>query len=181
MWMEEVQMTTSEGGLTIADHEARGPTACPFCCEPKAALTYEHRDESTPRAQHRVVCDTCGACGCWEQSLGRAAMGWNDVADSAARARGIQPEAILKHLRLLGKKVTDKVSTFTGIVSSVTFDLYGCIQAVVTPCVDKDGKMVEGHWIDVERLTVLIEEPVMVPPSFDEADKGPAEKPAPRF
>jgi len=45
--------------------------------------------------------------------------------------------AIQKHLDLLGHKVTDRVSGFTGVVTSIGFDLYGCIQAVVTPGADK--------------------------------------------
>jgi hypothetical protein len=34
-------------------------------------------------------------------------------------------------LKLLGTKVRDVVTGFVGIVTSVSFDLYGCVQAVV--------------------------------------------------
>ena len=40
---------------------------------------------------------------------------------------------IKKHLDLLGHKVKDKVSDYTGVVISISFDLYGCIQADVRP------------------------------------------------
>ena len=37
---------------------------------------------------------------------------------------------ILGHLELLGQKVEDKVTGFRGVVTTISFDLYGCIQAV---------------------------------------------------
>lgn len=90
------------------------------------------------------------------------------------------------HMKLLGMKVADKVTGFKGVVSSVSFDLYGCIQAVVTPFIGKDGKQELGQWFDVVRLTVTSKEPVMPLPDYAQgyvADgrKGAAEKPAARF
>lgn len=90
---------------------------------------------------------------------------------------------IKKHLNLLGLKVEDKVTGFKGVVSSVCFDLYGCIQAVVNPGLDKDGKLGDQKIFDVGRLNILSEAPVMDRPNFDfgieaEGKKGPAEKPA---
>ena len=47
---------------------------------------------------------------------------------------------IKKHLDLLGLKVKDRVSDFEGVVISISFDLYGCVQADVRPfTTDKDG------------------------------------------
>ena len=87
-----------------------------------------------------------------------------------------------EHLNLLGLKARDRVTGFTGIVSSVSFDLYGCIQAVLTPEIDKDGKPREGHWYDVNRLELLSKKPVMALPAFMPTPqthlKGTAEKPA---
>ena len=40
---------------------------------------------------------------------------------------------IKKHLDLLGYEVEDKVSNFKGVVISISFDLYGCVQADVRP------------------------------------------------
>lgn len=89
-----------------------------------------------------------------------------------------------KHLELLGHRVKDKVTGFTGVVTSVGFDLYGCIQAVVTPAADKAGKTQESLWFDVGRLEVKSTEPVMPRPPFDfspvniaDGRKGAAEKP----
>lgn len=90
---------------------------------------------------------------------------------------------IKKHLDLLGLQVEDKVTGFQGVVTSVAFDLYGCVQAVVHPGTDKDGKIMDQLWFDVARLKVTSDEPVMTIPNFDyglsaEGRKGPADKPA---
>lgn len=87
-----------------------------------------------------------------------------------------------KHIDLLGMKVEDKVTGFKGVVSTIGFDLYGCVQAVVTPGMDKDEKLPEGKWFDVARLTVTSESPVMDRPNFEsgkqsEGKQGAAEKP----
>jgi hypothetical protein len=67
---------------------------------------------------------------------------------------------------LLGLKVKDVVTGFSGVVSSVSFDLYGCIQVVVTPFVAKDGSLGDGRWFDAKRLKVLEKTPVMEVPTF---------------
>ena len=80
---------------------------------------------------------------------------------------------------LLGCNVTDKVTGFEGVVTSIAYDLYGCIQAVVVPEA-KDGKVSDGSWFDVNRLR-LCSTGVMECPDFDAsypAGKGPAHKPA---
>jgi len=91
---------------------------------------------------------------------------------------------IKKHLDLLGHKVKDKVSDYEGVVISMSFDLYGCIQADVRPTsLDKDGKFIQGSWLDVNRLEVLTKRPLMDVPNFEwgdvaEGKKGPANLPA---
>src|SRR4051794_21332220 len=87
------------------------------------------------------------------------------------------------HLNMLGLKVADKVTGFKGVVASVSFDLYGCVQAIVNPGVDKDGKPMDSCWFDVARLHVMSSDPVMERPNFEfgpvaEGKHGPAEKPA---
>lgn len=89
---------------------------------------------------------------------------------------------VKKHLNLLGMKVEDKVTEFKGVVTSVTFDLYGCVQALVHPGVDKDGEIMEQRWFDVSRLGVTSAEPVMERPDYEhgpqaEGKQGAAEKP----
>lgn len=90
---------------------------------------------------------------------------------------------IRKHLDMLGLRVEDKITGMTGIVTSVGFDLYGCVQLIVHPGIDKDGKLKDPLWFDVGRIKVLDRNPVMERPNFDfgieaEGRKGPAEKPS---
>lgn len=89
-----------------------------------------------------------------------------------------------EHLQnMLGRKGKDVVTGFSGIVSSLSFDLYGCVQAVLTPEVDKEGKPKDGHWFDITRINITDKNPVMRLPDFAagyvaEGKKGCAEKPA---
>lgn len=94
-------------------------------------------------------------------------------------------ENFKKHMELLGLKVEDKVTSFTGIVTSLSFDLYGCIQGLVHPGKDEKGALRDSVWFDVNRLRILDSTPVMERPEFDwspqvisDAGKGPAERPA---
>lgn len=89
------------------------------------------------------------------------------------------------HFELLGFPVTDKVTGFKGVVTSICFDLYGCIQAAVSPGMkpDKSG-LGDALWFDVARLNVT-GKAVMERPSFDwsgpavaQGQKGPAAKPS---
>lgn len=89
---------------------------------------------------------------------------------------------IKKHLEMLGKQVKDRVTGFTGIATTISFDLYGCVQVVVNPGMNKDKKLGECHWFDIGRLEVLSKTAVMDVPNFDygivaEGKKGPSEKP----
>lgn len=86
---------------------------------------------------------------------------------------------------LLGHKATDKVSGFTGTITSVCFDLYGCVQAIISPPMGSDGKIEDSRWFDVQRLDVT-NEVVMPVPDFRatasqpaQYNKGGAAKPLP--
>lgn len=90
----------------------------------------------------------------------------------------------VKHFEMLGMKAVDKVTGFKGIVTSISYDLYGCIQVVVTPEADKDGKLSDGRWFDVTRINIKGKKPVMDLPDYSkgyvsEGKKGSAEKPLP--
>lgn len=90
---------------------------------------------------------------------------------------------IQEHMELLGMKATDKVTGFKGVVTSVSFDLFGCIQAVLTPEAGDQGKQEESRWYDVNRLRVKGKKRVMEMPNYDygkiaEGRKGAADKPA---
>ena len=85
---------------------------------------------------------------------------------------------------LLGLTATDRVTGFKGVISTISYDLFGCVQAILSPPIDKDGKRQEGMWFDVNRLNVSKAiKRVMEVPDFTHAlpethTKGPAEKPA---
>jgi len=72
-----------------------------------------------------------------------------------------------KHLALLGFTVRDVVTGVSGVVTSISFELYGCVQAVVNPGVDADGKARESFWYDVKRLRATSSDPVMSVPTFE--------------
>ncbi len=88
-----------------------------------------------------------------------------------------------QHMSKLGLKVKDAVTGFTGVCTAVSFDLYGCVQCIVTPdaTVDKEKKqdLAESRWLDEKRLIVRNPKPVMPLPSWDatEAVIGPEAKP----
>ncbi len=89
-----------------------------------------------------------------------------------------------KHLGLLGLEAEDAVTGFSGVITTITFDLYGCVQAIITPKADAEGKLKDGHYFDVTRLKVTGNKPVMITPDFDagyvaEGKKGCASKPLP--
>jgi len=90
-----------------------------------------------------------------------------------------------EHLNLLGLKAKDKVSGMTGVITSISFDLYGCVQAVVHPKVDKNGIFGELCWFDINRLIITKNARVMPVPDFNgpgiaPGESGPEAKPAPR-
>lgn len=85
------------------------------------------------------------------------------------------------NLAMLGFKVKDCVTGFTGVVTSISFDLYGCIMAIVTPEAKADFKD-DSRWFDVKRLTTIGAMPIMPVPTFDELSTvaGPQDKPSRR-
>lgn len=89
---------------------------------------------------------------------------------------------VRQHLNILGYKVKDRVTGFTGVASSVGFDLYGCVQVIVNPGLNNEGKLGEQCWFDIGRLEITSKTPVMAIPNYEfgyvaEGKKGPAEKP----
>lgn len=92
-------------------------------------------------------------------------------------------EKVKRHLGFLGERVVDKITGFKGVVTSVSFDLYGYIQAVVDPGLDECGdKLRDSRWFDINRLRITGKKKVMDPPDFDigpvaDGKKGAAEKP----
>lgn len=88
-----------------------------------------------------------------------------------------------EYMDLLGRTVEEKVTGITGVVVSISFDLNGCVQAVVKQRVNKDGKVPESSWHDVKRLVVEPGDRVMEAPNFGllkvGTENGPESKPVP--
>ena len=55
----------------------------------------------------------------------------------------------------LGELVKDRISGFEGIATGKSEYLYGCVRILVEPKKLKDGKPIEGEWIDEQRLTKI--------------------------
>lgn len=90
--------------------------------------------------------------------------------------------SIKKHVDLLGCIGKDLVSGLEGVVTSISFDINGCVQAVITPPA-KDGEYKSGTWLDVARIKTWPKDIEMDTPDFDkgyiaEGKKGSADKPA---
>lgn len=87
---------------------------------------------------------------------------------------------IKKNLGLLGVSVIDKVTGFKGIVTSVSFDLYGCVQAIVNPGMNEKGELGTQAWFDINRLQITNPNPIMKRPNFEKEIEdlpGPETKP----
>ncbi len=100
------------------------------------------------------------------------------------RSKLTEGEMISETIDLLGLRAKDKISGFEGVVSSASFDLYGCVCLAIAPGVLADGKLGDSHWFDVQRLTIFDGTRVMDVPDFASAavkpkdfKHGAAEKP----
>ena len=81
-----------------------------------------------------------------------------------------------QYFKLFGCEVKDVVTGFTGIVTTISFDLYGCVQAIVTSQElngDKDpDRPSKAFWFDMKRLSVLNSKSVMAVPTFESVPGG---------
>jgi len=92
-----------------------------------------------------------------------------------------EKEDSMKGMELLGLNVKDRVTGRTGIITSISFDLFECVQGLMNGGLDKEGKPIEGYWYDVSRLEVLSSKPVMDVPTFAPSlVHGPERKPIPK-
>ena len=90
-----------------------------------------------------------------------------------------------RHIELLGFTGKDKITGFEGVIESVCFDLYGCVQVCLKPKIDKDGKIPDSYWFDVTRLKINTKKRVVGLPDFyagyvADGKKGAADKPRSR-
>jgi len=57
----------------------------------------------------------------------------------------------------IGDRVSHKINGFTGIVTGRTEYINGCVQFLVAPeKLDKDGKVMEGQWIDEQNVVLKV-------------------------
>lgn len=147
----------------------------------KLLTPWETRWQPIPFRQVRQVIDT-------EAYLAGNGIQFMTVPDEpvGTTAKEQPMSKVHEHLNLLGHIVKDRVTGFEGVVTSVGFDLYGCIQAIVHPGLGADGKVGDSCWFDINRLVVTSTKPVMKQPDFVKGpqangDQGPAEKPAQAF
>jgi hypothetical protein len=61
---------------------------------------------------------------------------------------------------LLGKKVKDQISGFTGVVTGVCHYITGCHQLLIQPACKLDGDAVESRWMDMDRCEVMPDAPI---------------------
>ena len=61
----------------------------------------------------------------------------------------------------LGGKAKDKITGFSGTITAKCEYLTGCTQYLLQPGTDKDGKYVDGRWMDEDRLEAIEADPVM--------------------
>lgn len=77
-----------------------------------------------------------------------------------------QLPSVEQHLQLLGLPVEDIITGITGVVDSVCFDVYGCVQATIRCKAREDGTIPESTWYDVKRLRLKGKKRVMDVPAF---------------
>jgi len=78
----------------------------------------------------------------------------------------------MKGMDLLGLHVKDKVTNVTGIVTSMSYDLYGCIQALIIPSAEIPNREDLRGWYDINRLEVLNKTPVLKLPDWATEEIG---------
>lgn len=71
----------------------------------------------------------------------------------------------------LGGKGRDRITGFSGVITAECIYISGCDQLCLQPPVDKDGKIPDGKWFDVQRIEAL-DDPAIVlanakTPGFD--------------
>jgi hypothetical protein len=86
-----------------------------------------------------------------------------------------------EYLQILGTEMKDKVTGITGMVSSVCFDAYGCVQACLTQRKTKSGTIPDQYWMDIKRLAPSGKRLMPVPRyTRPGTEIGAADKPVPR-
>jgi hypothetical protein len=83
---------------------------------------------------------------------------------------------ITETLASLGLHAEDRVTGFTGVATTIGFDLYGCVQVVLTPS-HKKGELPVSQWFDIGRLVFDHKERAMDAPTFSAPNNDPSKFP----
>lgn len=63
----------------------------------------------------------------------------------------------------LGYKAKSRTTQLSGVLTSVSLNLYGCNRYFIQPPVNPDGKVPDGWWVDEEDVEVISEYITHVP------------------
>ena len=78
-----------------------------------------------------------------------------------------QADLLNEYIDNLGKEAKDKVTGYRGILTSISFDLFGCVQYSITPFADEKDKEIKfGHWFDISRVHIFKKKKVMETPNY---------------
>lgn len=68
---------------------------------------------------------------------------------------------------MLGRKVRDRITGFTGIVTGRVEYLTGCNQVLVSPATKDDGSLVVPEWLDEQRVETMEGERIVLDNGFN--------------
>lgn len=82
---------------------------------------------------------------------------------------------------VLGSKVRDSLTGFSGIATARTEWLYGCARIAIEPTELKDGKPIEPQWFDEQRVELIREQRPQISEISRATSGGPQADPNPRI
>ena len=73
---------------------------------------------------------------------------------------------VMEHFKFLGFRAKDVIAGAEGVITSIAFDISGCVQGFLSRGFDKEGKRLEGYWIDTKQILIMSKSAVMPAPAF---------------
>ncbi len=86
---------------------------------------------------------------------------------------------LLQYVEQLGYEARDKITGLKGVITSVSFDVSGCIQYLLL-LKPSEGKYPESYWLDVNRIEIFKKkrmECIILKNNKNIEDNGPISKP----
>ena len=81
---------------------------------------------------------------------------------------------------VLGSKVRDTLTGFSGVAVGRTEWMFGCARVGIEPEELKDGKPIETQWFDEQRIEVIKAEEPQISENNSATTGGPKNDPSPR-